>query len=335
MQVTQIRMDAKKHYGIIALILGFAIMAEVCEGSDTSTLTPQEVVAAYLRLDANGAWITEEGREKLQRFTAAQIYVATILAPNVINGYRIESVELRKDEASISVEYDLIGRTENFSTFDMRRSLVTQEILVKKVGGQWKIQTELFPYISWIAVVRYLQEQKEQVSKDIALVKDDVKRRKLERGYKIYLNNKDRIIHQIYEARKKPVSSAPRWESENVISVIKKYCELDSLGVRTDPELKKQITPYVTWNINGKNMSSEAVLISDCSVGMYAVYGNSARVTVIYNVIGKYADQKETRLRERREHVDFELIKTDDGWKIDKPDDLLPHVMAGNVKTPR
>lgn len=175
-------------------------LASSAAQSDIYPSNPEDVVKKYLTLDAEGAWFTKEGQAELQKYTKDIIYVATIIAPYVITGYRVVASTLTDDEAIVEVEYHVIGYSENLATFDPRNEQVRKKIRLKRFEGRWIILTQIFPHMSWQAVINQLRNAQKNSAGFLANISDERKRQKYERQIKQENAHRDSLVQQITRA---------------------------------------------------------------------------------------------------------------------------------------
>jgi hypothetical protein len=123
--------------------------------------SPDGVVSEYLRLDAEGAELTKSGRASLQRLNPNNVevnYSRTMNTP-VISGYKILQTKLKGDKATAMVEYEVIGiATDYFFDFNPRAKKEKVEILLSRVDGFWRIETNIWPHMSAETVARHFEE---------------------------------------------------------------------------------------------------------------------------------------------------------------------------------
>ena len=134
--------------------------------ASTTTPKPEEVVKAYLKLDAEGG-ILVEGKRKIMQGLYPDLsevhYSERTSVIFLIAGYRVLSVKNLKDEVRVSVEYDVIGEVEDHKIFRSRQKIERLGIGLRKIDGKWYIVTDLWHHISWQSFIAYLQDEQERL----------------------------------------------------------------------------------------------------------------------------------------------------------------------------
>lgn len=156
-RLSVIDMNRKILLLVLLMLQSSALFAQDVRYPDT----PEQVVNDYLRLDAEGAELSKDGRVRLQRLNPSNVainYQRTLNTP-VIVSYKILQVKIVGDKATVAVEYELIGvMTDHFFDFKPRRKKKKIEVLLGKIDGLWRIESEIWPHMSWQAVVRHIKE---------------------------------------------------------------------------------------------------------------------------------------------------------------------------------
>lgn len=165
---------------------------------------PKEVIEGYLKLDAEGAWFTKKGRNKLQELTSDVIYVPTIIAPTIIKSYRVVKVEAEKNDAWATIEYTTIGYSENLGTFTEKRGIKTSVIRLQRQKGGWIVTKKIFPHIYWHRVVDQIRFAKKNSISFLKKEKDKNIRKKLEEQVSYENQQRDILIDKIIKASQIP-----------------------------------------------------------------------------------------------------------------------------------
>ena len=104
--------------------------------------------------------------------------------------------------------------------------------------------------------------------------------------------------------------------------VVALFCDMDFTGKRLSGLTWSEILPYITWP--DEPGWDTVLVVSKYKLSDVTRSANTADITVEYHVVGKYG----TKLlqMDEIEKVPFKVIKTENGWKIQSPDSMLPHV---------
>lgn len=104
--------------------------------------------------------------------------------------------------------------------------------------------------------------------------------------------------------------------------IVALFCDMDFTGKRLSSLTWSEILPYITWP--DEPGWDTVLVVSKYKLSDMKQTNNTANITVEYNVVGKYGT--ELLQMEQIEKVPFKVIKTENGWKIESPDSMLPHV---------
>ncbi len=104
--------------------------------------------------------------------------------------------------------------------------------------------------------------------------------------------------------------------------VVALFCDMDYSGKRLSGSTWKEILPYITWP--DEPGWDTVLVVSKYKLADVKRSDNTADITVEYHVVGKYGT--ELLQVDKIEKVPFKVIKTENGWKINSPDSMLPHV---------
>lgn len=178
---------------------------QVVVGADSrQPTTPEAVVLEYLELDAQGAKLTAEGRQQMQRLAVTPVYGEHVGGPqvtHVIKMHKIVNKKIHSDRAVVTVEYELLGDILNFAKFEKRKDKSKEDFEIVKKSDGWYIRTisalDLWPYMSWQAVISQIRvEQKTAKERSESLFSSREERERMRR----YLKRSDETIRQITES---------------------------------------------------------------------------------------------------------------------------------------
>lgn len=193
---------------ILIFIINSSTFALDDEANDSYPVNSQAVLEEYLELDANGAWLTKNGRKKLSMLMTSEIHLVHEISPYIIRSYRIVSTSIKKNTATIYVEYDLIGETENFITFEKYNTCVTKEFELVKEGRYWRIKSYMPPYMDWKVVIKQIKFKRDKAKAKLDRIKDEKKKKKYQVRLNSYLKNIETVISDIEEESQKPGSES-------------------------------------------------------------------------------------------------------------------------------
>lgn len=144
---------------------------------------PEQVLSEYLRLDYEGASLSKNGVELLKMLNEKNLYIEQRKnLISVINKYTITDTDIGKSEASITIEWELIGKVKGYALFERDEKRVSQRITLDKVNGVWKISTVIWPHVHWDTMLKYLKMREELIgsrgySNVFPLIKDYLKKK--------------------------------------------------------------------------------------------------------------------------------------------------------------
>lgn len=278
------------------ILLCFLLLGAGLSGAQDS---PRAIVARYVQLEADGASLTKSGRHQLYALTSAPLTPNREIVTHVIVTYSVLDELIKGDKAWVNVNYDLIGSTENFSTFQASRETFKQRIELQRTDSGWKITTQLAPFMSWRTV---LEQRGPRWSQTRRAIMD--------------------AVHSAFNNVSNEQDLAKR--------VVQLFCELDAQGLRNTRGGLQRFRPFISWV--DEPSWDRLVVVSGYEIGGSVVQGEMAVVPVYYKVLGEWDG---SRLVEDRynEAILFDLVKTETGWKIDKPRTLRPHVLTNEEYT--
>jgi hypothetical protein len=310
--------------GLIALVLVIALFVQIAinrygNRSDVveltapkSTLevgeypsTPEAVLVEYLRLDAEGANLSKKGTEFLHKLNPREsFYSLRLNYVGVIAGYRILKIQSGNDESNAIIEYDMVGTLEHLVKFQPMRRKEQLRVTLRKHEGKWQLESELWPRISVAVALDYLRQSNQG--------RDTGRYQKL--------------ANEIEGAVRLEPFRVTRTDLDNVKTVVSRYIELEINGqaVNSVQDWKS----YVTKNFHRRPPAEGAYVVSGAyRIGEIDVYRNEASAPITYNVTKLYFDStfKETNFQ-REYGQTLYLVRTADGWKIDRSSQELPFV---------
>ncbi len=127
---------------------------------DASTHAALSVVERYLKLSADGAWLTYDGRVQIGQLTEWTPNEQHMMSIHVISSYRVISARSEGNAAEIIVEFDGVGwLVEDFYKFETERNKFRSFFrLAKKENGAWQIVQPEGPAIHWSPLVKYVEK---------------------------------------------------------------------------------------------------------------------------------------------------------------------------------
>ena len=289
------RMESATFGAALLLIVLFLTTSEAgTTGAPAHDTAPLDVLQEYLKLEADGTWLTPEGKEKVRRLSAAPMSLNREIVTHVIASYSIVGSREIGGEIVATVLYDSIGSIEDFSNFSKSRERLTVPVTLSRFDRTWKVVTELPPFMSWRAVV----------SQRGPRWKDTIKA----------------AMDAAYEAARLPPDKVAQAKS-----LVTQFCESDAKGNRVITPKGSEMTSVTPTLRRGP-----ITVISGYKVGGPVADAGTIIVPVYYEVVGKY---EKFKLKEDRynEAILFELTETTEGWRINRPESLSPHVALAIV----
>jgi hypothetical protein len=276
--------------------------------------TPETVLAEYLRLDSEGANFSKKGTEYLQKLNPIEsFYSLRLNYIGVIAGYRISTFQHVNNESTAIVEYDMVGTLEHLTKFQPRRKKEQHRVTLRKHEGKWRLDSELWPRISIETTLTYLRQSHQGRDSD----------------------RYQKLVNEIGSAARLEPFHVTQADLDNIKTVVSRYIKLEIQGrvVNSAQDWKN----YVTKTFHRKPPAAGAYVVSGAyRIDEVDVYRDEASATVLYNVTKHYFDSKFKEANFQREYGQtLYLVRTADGWKIDRSSQELPfvyeHVVASNV----
>jgi hypothetical protein len=112
-------------------------------------------------------------------------------------------------------------------------------------------------------------------------------------------------------------------------NTVREYCRLDYMGGRLAHDTWIRMQPLTTWKDNPDWHS--VTVVSRYDMGDSSESIHSARISVHYQVIGRFAPGIGFTPDAASEDVDFRVKEVDGDWLIDSADPLVPHVSRQRV----
>lgn len=273
--------------------------------------TAKETLEEYLRLDAEGASLSDGGTAYLELLSPQGVHFSNRIASvGVIKGYRVIVINVTGHMARAEIEYDLIGILENLNRFNPRRMVVRRSSDLEFANEKWRIKTMLWSQMSVDTALAYL--------------------RQLDQGRDSDRHQK--LVNEIESAARLEPFRATQTDLDSVKTVVSRYTELEVNGqvVNSAQDWKS----YVTKNFRRKSPSEGAHVVSGAyRIEEIDVYRDGASATVLYNVTKLYFDSKFKEANFQREYGQtLYLVRTADGWKIDRSSQELPFVYEHVVR---
>jgi hypothetical protein len=193
-----------KRLAVCGLVIGCCFPTVNVVGVENSIpLTPYEVVRTYVNADVDGAWFSEEGRRELQKYTTDTIYVATIIAPTIITAYKVRDARVANESATVDVEYEVIGYSEDLGSFEARMETKKQVVELRRIEGYWKITTQIFPHMKWQTVVEQMRKSKRRSLEYLKKIQDPNDRERYTKQITYENERRDNLIRKIESAARK------------------------------------------------------------------------------------------------------------------------------------
>ena len=276
--------------------------------------TAKETLEEYLRLDAEGASLSDGGTAYLELLSPQGVHFSNRIASvGVIKGYRVIGINVTGHMARAEIEYDLIGTLENLNRFSSRRTVAQRSADLEFANGKWRIKTMLWSQMSVDTVLAYLRQSNQGSDTD----------------------RYQKLVNEIESAARLEPFRVTQTDLDDVKTVVSRYIEFEVNGrvVNAAQDWKS----YVTKSFHRRPPSEGAHVVSGTyRIDEIDVYRDEASATVLYNVTKLYFDSKfkEANFQRGSGHTLY-LGRTADGWKIDRSSQELPfvyeHVVASNV----
>jgi len=139
--------------------------------------------------------------------TTDQIYVATIIAPTIISGFKVTDIKAEESEAVVTVKYYLVGYSENFASFEQRLGSVERKVFLKKIDRKWTIVSQIFPHMYAGTVIDHLRRAQRRAQEYLNSVVDPEKRSRYEEQVKYETKQREVLIEQIKKASARKTGS--------------------------------------------------------------------------------------------------------------------------------
>lgn len=118
--------------------------------------TPSSIVQKFCELDAKGVRLNSDSRGEIDPLLdwGEEGGYDTM---SVINDFKVKQTSITDSEATVTVEYDLLGSTDYFVfAKDIRKYVVNYKL--KKQNGVWKIKDPISaPQVNWKVAIAHLK----------------------------------------------------------------------------------------------------------------------------------------------------------------------------------
>jgi len=112
------------------------------------------------------------------------------------------------------------------------------------------------------------------------------------------------------------------------VEAIKKYCSLDLGGARLSSTTWSKVAPLIAWE--DEPGWDAVVVVSGFRIGSPKETGSRALIPVTFRVLGTLDGDGPFVRGSRLETINFELARSETGWKVKKPV-IPPHVSVSSI----
>lgn len=151
-------------------ITGLIVMALSITGTGFSQSTPSAAVAAYCRLDGEGAAYSSR-QPKTKAFNLLQVnpVEAAWDESTVVKDCKILGVQQKRNSAEVSVIYHVLGTISSDLTVEPNKSDEKATFHVVLKSGHWKIDhSELEPHITKSGILAILKSERADAARQAA-----------------------------------------------------------------------------------------------------------------------------------------------------------------------
>jgi len=311
--------------GLIALALVIALIMQIASNRQANTSnapelmapksmlemgdypsTPEAVLAEYLRLDAEGANLSKRGTEHLKQLNPERnrYGLQRLDFVGVISGYRVLRIQSGINEVAGIIEYDVVGTLVGFASFQQRRGREQHTINLRKHEGKWRLDSELWPKISVVSAISYLQQKNGLDNK-----------------------NSKKLIHEIVKTSKAEAIGGESPEGiDKIAALMRRYCELEAKGLVGSSAFEKDKREYVTERFHKGRPTERAFIMSRYWIDQINVYRDAASVTVLYEISKNYNGSELKPAAFKMSGQILGLVKTPGGWRINSSNKENPFV---------
>jgi hypothetical protein len=133
------------------------------------------------------------------------------------------------------------------------------------------------------------------------------------------------FVSSLSAAQFRPLETIPRSGAGAPRNVVREFCRLDYVGSRLAPETWSRMKELTTWKGNPDWRS--LTVVSRYDMGDASESFRSARISVHYQVLGRFDPGIGFTPEPASQDVEFRLKEIDGQWRIDSTDPpATPHV---------
>src|SRR5512146_409465 len=138
------------------------------------------------------------------------------------------------------------------------------------------------------------------------------------------------LVSCLSAAQFRPLETIPRSGAGAPRNVVREFCRLDYVGSRLAPETWSRMKPLTTWKANPDWRS--LTVVSRYDMGDASESFHSARISVHYQVLGRFEPGIGFTPEPAAQDVEFRLKETDGEWRIDSTEPpVTPHVSKARL----
>lgn len=256
--------------------------------------TAMNVAEAYLKIDSQGAYLSERGRTALNSMSPGNIYNEQGLEEvSVIAGYKIVESKEHENIATVTIEYAQLGILKEQVEFIERKTKVRKTWMLRRMNGKWEIATRVWPYINVNVISSYLKRTNPALYGEF-----------------------DRQIEMV---RKKPDFTASEQDKNSVAETVATYCNDEAKGIIPATAQQGEPKGVVSENFTRRKVSEGAWIISSFKIGEVDIYYDTATVEVTYFVDKVFDGEKLKDISGTKTASDLYTLKKVGGrWEIVK-----------------